>query len=130
MRKESYMLLIVDRQHRHGSNNELTPKKSPTSFLNDLQRVKICLWSHVLCFLLLVKRAPHLHVILFVYIAHTLSLCTHILHLKRPHFASGELLNERLWEVAVLPQGRPCSTLVRVGYATAIIMESKEKVSG
>ncbi len=66
----------------------------------------------------------------FVYIAHTRSLCTRILHLKRPHFASSGLLNDRQWEVVVLPQGRPRSTLVRVGYATAIIMESKEKVSG
>lgn len=66
----------------------------------------------------------------FVYIAHTLSLCTRPLHLKRPRSASGGLLNERLWEVVVLPQGRPCSTLVRVGYATAITAEGKENVSG
>lgn len=46
----------------------------------------------------------------FVYIAHTHSLCTRALHLKRPHVACGGLLNERLWEVVVLPRGRPCIT--------------------
>lgn len=66
----------------------------------------------------------------FVYIVRTLSLCTRPVHLKRPHFACSGLLNERLWEVVVLPQGRPCSTLVRVRYATAITVEDKENVSG
>lgn len=62
--------------------------------------------------------------------AHFFSLCTHPGLLKRPHFACSGLLNERLWEVVVLPQGRPCSTHVRVCYATAITVEDKENVSG
>lgn len=66
----------------------------------------------------------------FVYMERTLSLCTHPVHLKGPHFSCSGLLNERLWEVVVLPQGRPCSTLVRVCYATAITVEDKENVSG
>lgn len=51
-------------------------------------------------------------------------------HILCTRAASGVLLNERQWEAAVLPQGRPCSTLVRVAYATAITIESKENVSG
>lgn len=84
-----------------------------------------------MCFVLLVKRTPHEHVILCLHCTLSLSLCyLSSLHLKRPHFAPSGLLNERRWEVVVLPRGRPCSTLVRVGYATAITMESKENVSG
>lgn len=60
---------------------------------------------------------------LFVYICSSRCLCAHPLH-------SGVLLNERQWEAAVLPQGRPCSALVRVAYATAITIESRENVSG
>lgn len=66
----------------------------------------------------------------FVYIVHTHSLCTRPVHLKRPHFACSGLLNENLWEVVVLPQGRSCSTLVIVCYITAITVEERENVSG
>lgn len=51
-------------------------------------------------------------------------------HILCTRAASGVLLNERQWEAAVLPQGRPCSALVRVAYATAITIESRENVSG
>lgn len=60
-----------------------------------------------------------------LYIVHTFSLCTHLGHLKRPPFACRGLLNGRLWEVVVLPQGRPCSTHAGVCYATAITVEDK-----
>ena len=74
-----------------------------------------------------VRRAPHQHTMLCLHGAHTLSLCARPLHLKRPRSASSGLLNERQWEAVVLPQGRPRSALARVGYATAITMESKER---
>lgn len=63
----------------------------------------------------------------FVYIVHTLSLCACPVHLKRPQFACSGLLNQRPWEAAALPQGRPCSTLVRVRYATAITVDAGGK---
>lgn len=70
------------------------------------------------------------HVTLCLHLHTLFCLCTHPLHLKRPRSASGVLLNGRLWEVVVLPRGRPRSTPVRVAYATAITIESKENVSG
>lgn len=44
---------------------------------------------------------------------------------KKSCFARSGLLNEQLWEAVVLPQGRPCSTLVRVRYATAITVDER-----
>lgn len=76
------------------------------------------------------QEKPLIYTWCFVYIVHTLSLCARPVHLKRPQFACSGLLNWRLWEAVVLPQGRPCSTLVRVRYATAITVEAGENVAG
>lgn len=83
----------------------------------------------VLCLLRLVKRTPSLTCdTLFTWSA--LFPFVPSCALERASFFLQWALNERLWEVVVLPQGRPCSTLVRVCYATAITAEDKENFSG